>query len=234
MARVISGMAVIIMLGGLVSYLIDDMPVAVMTVKPGTLKISYVNETSRELIRSIEHLLPVSADNLIGTSIDVFHHHPEHQRAILGDPANLPHNARIRLGSEILDLKISAVYDDRSVYLGPMLTWALATKEIEAENRIRQLARYDSLTGIANRNTFQEKLQDVLADSQSRFSLIFIDLDGFKAVNVSARQLGHGSLLPTITTALKNSGLEPGRLEIEITETTLFSDEAQVLSELRW
>ncbi|MCX8996217.1 EAL domain-containing protein [Rhizobiaceae bacterium BDR2-2] len=164
-------------------HMIDDMPVAVMTVEPDTLKINYANETSKQLIRNIEHLLPLKADDLLGTCIDIFHRHPEHQRGILADPANLPHNARIKLGPEVLDLKVSAVRDNDGSYIGPMLTWALVTKEIEAENRILQLAHYDTLTGLANRNTFQEQLAARLAAPEGRIGLLFLDLDGFKLVN---------------------------------------------------
>ncbi|MBO1328848.1 EAL domain-containing protein [Acetobacter suratthaniensis] len=198
LALVTAGMAGIIVLSGLnialmdhrnerehkrLLHMIDDMPVAVMTVEPDTLRINYANTTSRKLIHSIEHLLPVKAENLIGTCIDIFHRHPEHQRRILANPANLPHNARISLGNEILDLKISAINDNNGQYLGPMLTWALVTKEVEAENRILHLARYDSLTGLANRNTFHGLLDTRLQSGSTELSLLFIDLDGFKLVN---------------------------------------------------
>jgi diguanylate cyclase (GGDEF)-like protein len=166
-------------------HMIDDMPVAVMTVEPDTLKINYVNETSRRLVRSIEHLLPLKAENLLGTSIDVFHRHPEHPRRILADPSNLPYSARIELGPEVLDLKISAVKDDQGSYIGPMLTWALVTNEVEAESRIRQLAHYDILTGLPNRNSFHEELEAALSTPGNRSGLLFVDLDGFKIVNDS-------------------------------------------------
>lgn len=163
--------------------MIDDMPVAVMTVDPDTLNINYANETSMELIRKIEHLLPIKADKLVGTCIDVFHRNPQHQRRLLADPKLLPHNARIKLGPEVLDLKVSAVMDEGGTYIGPMLTWALVTKEVEAENRIRQLAHYDTLTGLPNRFTFREELAKGLATPGNRAGLLYIDLDGFKLIN---------------------------------------------------
>lgn len=163
--------------------MIDDMPVAVMTVEPETLIINYANETSKHLIRKIEHLLPIKADELLGTSIDVFHRNPEHQRRILADPANLPHNARIKLGPEVLDLRISAITADDGSFLGPMLSWAIVTKEVEAEGRIRQLAHYDTLTGLANRTTFNAQFDAGLGAMDHGSSLLFIDLDGFKLVN---------------------------------------------------
>ena len=44
------------------------------------------------------------------------------------------------------------------------------------------------------------------------------------SVNVSARQFEGSSLIPSITSALSCSGLEPDRLEIEITETVLMQE----------
>lgn len=162
--------------------MIDEMPIAVMTVDPVTFAINYVNETSKTLIRSIEHLLPIKAEELLGTSIDVFHRHPEHQRRILANPANLPHNARINLGPEVLDLKVSAITASDGTYLGPMLTWAIVTKAVQAESRIHQLAHFDVLTGLANRITFSKQLEARLSEGAD-VSLLLIDLDGFKLVN---------------------------------------------------
>jgi diguanylate cyclase (GGDEF)-like protein/PAS domain S-box-containing protein len=61
----------------------------------------------------------------------------------------------------------------------------------EAEAELQRLARYDSLTGLSNRSFFLETLSQVLVRAErrrSRVGLVFIDLDGFKAVNDN---LGH-------------------------------------------
>jgi diguanylate cyclase (GGDEF)-like protein len=44
------------------------------------------------------------------------------------------------------------------------------------------------------------------------------------SVNVSARQLGTGDLVDTVSSALECSGVEPGRLCLEITETAMMAD----------
>ena len=44
------------------------------------------------------------------------------------------------------------------------------------------------------------------------------------SVNVSARQLGAGDLVETVSSALECSGVEPGRLCLEITETAMMAD----------
>jgi diguanylate cyclase (GGDEF)-like protein/PAS domain S-box-containing protein len=61
----------------------------------------------------------------------------------------------------------------------------------QAETELQRLARYDSLTGLANRSYFLETMDETLLRSgrrRSQAALIFVDLDGFKAVNDN---LGH-------------------------------------------
>ncbi|MDX2052227.1 MAG: GAF domain-containing protein [Polyangiaceae bacterium] len=100
--------------------------------------IRYANAASLKTLRSLETYLPFKADELVGKSIDVFHKHPEHQRKLLSDPKNLPHQALIQLGPETLDLLVSAITDDSGRYLGPMLTWQVVTQKVKTE---REMAR---------------------------------------------------------------------------------------------
>ncbi len=54
------------------------------------------------------------------------------------------------------------------------------------------------------------------------------------AVNVSPAQFKQGNLVFTVQTALENSGLDPSRLELEITEGVLIEDEARARDMLQW
>jgi EAL domain-containing protein (putative c-di-GMP-specific phosphodiesterase class I)/NO-binding membrane sensor protein with MHYT domain/GGDEF domain-containing protein len=53
------------------------------------------------------------------------------------------------------------------------------------------------------------------------------------SVNVSAVQLSEPGLIDTVREALAESGLEPGRLELEMTETAVFSDRERALTALQ-
>ena len=111
--------------------MIDDMPVAVMTADPeNDFKINYINQTSARTLGTIEQYLPVKVANLVGSSFDVFHKNPKHQRNMLADASRLPHRTRIRVGPETLDLQVSAIKDPEGKYLGPMLTWAVVTAQV--------------------------------------------------------------------------------------------------------
>jgi methyl-accepting chemotaxis protein len=115
------------------TQMIENMPVNVMMCDPKDFTITYVNQTSKKTLRSLEHLLPVRVDDLVGTCIDVFHKDPSHQRRILSDPSNLPFSAKIKLGDETLDLLASAMYGEDGSYLGPMLTWSVITERMRLD-----------------------------------------------------------------------------------------------------
>ncbi len=115
---------------GLLSDMIDQMPINVMLADKDSLEITYVNKTSVDTLRPLQALLPVSVDELKGTCIDVFHKNPQMQRDLLADPSQLPHNAKIKVGEDTLDLRMSAVADGEGAYIGPMVTWSLATDRV--------------------------------------------------------------------------------------------------------
>ena len=71
-----------------------------------------------------------------------------------------------------------------------VVTFEEVTQRIKSEERIRQMARYDSLSGLPNRAYFQELVSELIAsgDRKRKVGLIVFDLDDFKSVNDT---LGH-------------------------------------------
>ncbi|MBL8609312.1 MAG: hypothetical protein JNL38_18425 [Myxococcales bacterium] len=124
--------------------------------------IRYANSTSKKTLAGLAQYLPIPLDALVGSSIDVFHKNPSHQRRMLSDPKNLPHKAEIRLGPETLSLMVTPIFDLSNNYMGPMLTWEVITeqvatkrREIEAQERERQTAqelrdKVDAMLAVVN------------------------------------------------------------------------------------
>lgn len=119
-------------------------------------------------------------------------------------------------------LVITGMNDDRAVddafaagaadFILKPIHWAVLRQRarrllaaVQAEKTIRQLAFYDTLTGLPNRVLFTDRFGHALASAQRHhhgLALLFIDLDGFKAVNDTQ---GHGrgdDLLRAVATEL--------------------------------
>ena len=70
--------------------------------------------------------------------------------------------------------------------------WSDISSLREAQERLNYLAHYDALTGLANRNLFNDRLNHALKLAERAaqgLAVVFIDLDHFKHVNDT---LGHG------------------------------------------
>lgn len=75
--------------------------------------------------------------------------------------------------------------------VGSVITFSDITERKEQEAVSWHLANTDSLTGLLNRHHFHSRLEHIFAEAERyerSFALLFIDLDGFKAVN---DRLGH-------------------------------------------
>ena len=66
------------------------------------------------------------------------------------------------------------------------------------ENQLRILARFDSLTGLPNRNQFEEKLSEAMARSsrsKRAMAVMFLDIDHFKNINDTVGHHGGDAVL---------------------------------------
>ncbi|MDQ6982382.1 MAG: sensor domain-containing diguanylate cyclase, partial [Mariprofundus sp.] len=96
------------------------------------------------------------------------------QKEVIGTFALYYSEPRKPKQSEIDSLKAA-------VYLA-----AIAIEHCHAEEKLRQMAHYDPLTGLPNRAMFMDRLKMGLAQARRRnhqFAILFIDLDRFKFIN---------------------------------------------------
>ncbi len=117
-----------------------QLPLNVMFCDPD-LNLIYMNDKSYSTLKSIEHNLPVKADDMIGVCIDVFHKDPPLQRRLIGNPRDyLPHKADIVIGGEDVTLEAVGIWDQEDNYLGAMATWTVTSeqKRLEREQQEAQ------------------------------------------------------------------------------------------------
>lgn len=79
------------------------------------------------------------------------------------------------------------------------------SERVDLEARLQRLAYRDSLTGLPNRARFLELVQETLESSNpadSVFTILFLDMDGFKAVNDSFGHLAGDHLLGEVARRL--------------------------------
>ena len=77
-----------------------------------------------------------------------------------------------------------------------------------AEDKIRYLAYYDVLTGLASRTYLYERIAEMIKSAMRRkegFALLFLDLDGFKDINDTLGHAEGDKFLKIVAERLKNS-----------------------------
>lgn len=147
--------------------MVDNMPINIMMAETENFTINYMNKTSLNTLRTIEHLLPVKADEVEGICIDRFHKKPEHQRGILKDPNNLPYKAKIQLGGETLALDAAAIKDSTGYYIGPMVSWSVITSQETLAKNVMEIAELVSAKSSDLQNS-AEDLSQAAKDSTSQ------------------------------------------------------------------
>jgi diguanylate cyclase (GGDEF)-like protein/PAS domain S-box-containing protein len=122
--------------------------------------------------------------------------HPEDRERVLAaherthathEPLSIEYRLRSRTGEYVFirDEGVIVLDDDGApLYLqGYLLD---ITPERAAEEQLRRQALYDPLTGLANRAFFNERLERAVTGRKGpgeRSALLFVDLNGFKAIN---------------------------------------------------
>lgn len=102
--------------------------------------------------------------------------------------------------------------EDRHLLSGVADHIGIAHAHLAYQERLRRLSERDGLTGLFNRRTFFERLEETLTRPDSGPSaLLYVDLDNFKAVNdLHGHQQGD-TVLKAIGTLL-STGVRPGDL----------------------
>ncbi|MGZ2258781.1 methyl-accepting chemotaxis protein [Roseobacter sp. A03A-229] len=170
------------------SFAFDDSNSAMMIVDPDMV-ITSSNRATKELLdQHVEAFRAVWSNfdpkEMVGHSIDRFHKHPEHQRAILADPAQLPWRTDITIGDLKFELNASYVKAEDGSYAGNILQWRDVTQErmhagiITAIDEEQCMVEYDLAGHVITANRqFLNLLQIDGADAEGRHHQSFLAPD---------------------------------------------------------
>jgi diguanylate cyclase (GGDEF)-like protein/PAS domain S-box-containing protein len=116
-------------------------------------------------------------------------------------------NANLTIGRTTFYVTLTPIYKNNSIYelIGSAID---ITNQKKAEEKIKVLAFYDSLTGLVNRTMFIDTLSKAIQNSElhdNQLAVLFLDFDRFKNINDT---LGHAVgdlMLKQIAERLKKS-----------------------------
>ena len=100
------------------------------------------------------------------------------------------------------------VFDEAGVFLGYRGVGRDVTEVALAELKVQELACFDSLTGLPNRNMFFTELDRTVARARRQgqgFAVCYIDLDRFKTINDTMGHAAGDELLKTMAGRLRGA-----------------------------
>ncbi len=160
---------------------------------------------------AVEPIVGLPAPELLGMNwLDVV---AERDRGAARDLVGLAQGGRtargeIRLISEVghsprVDAVVTEVIDED--LMGFVVTCHDITERHELEQQLTHQAFHDSLTGLANRALFRDRLGHAMARSRGAggYGVLFVDLDDFKTVNDSLGHAAGDDLLREMTARLR-------------------------------
>jgi diguanylate cyclase (GGDEF)-like protein/PAS domain S-box-containing protein len=193
--------------GTFLGDLLDEAPEAVAITVGG--RILYVNREFMKLFGlSSSDCLGVNLDERI-TPLAIRGEAQALEQAVERDGRASMETRRLHRDGDELDVSLLAgPIRVRGDEYGLFYTFRDIRSQKRVEAKLQHQAMHDSLTGLANRALLTDRVQEALKrlrrDGERKFAVIFLDLDGFKAIN---DEMGHDvgdEVLLTVSRVLRD------------------------------
>ncbi|BBP44989.1 hypothetical protein THMIRHAS_03620 [Thiosulfatimonas sediminis] len=148
--------------------------------------IIFVNDSLQKMLEEVEPELKKTlpkfdSKNLIRQNIDIFHLNPQHQIDIL-DNLTSTYDARITVGSVIIDLRVDPIYDAKGKRIGFITEWKNMTNQLEIEHNIERIISDAAKGQLSNRidtshlKEFEKEVSNSVNTLLSSFSDTLLNL----------------------------------------------------------
>jgi diguanylate cyclase (GGDEF)-like protein/PAS domain S-box-containing protein len=166
---------------------------------------------------SVERVLGYGEDELVGRRLSELLQHEEAEKLsgffadVCATPgAPMPRDLPLRRKDGTV-VRLESVFNnllDVATVGGVVLTARDVTERRALEDQLAHQAFHDSLTGLANRALFSERITHAIERGMRRrnlFAVLFIDLDDFKTVNDSLGHAAGDELLVTVAERIRSA-----------------------------
>jgi len=167
------------------------------------LNIIYMNRAIQHMFGEaqsdiVKDLPSFDSVRLIGTNIDVFHRHPEHQRKLLTELRG-SHRATVFLGGRTFSLTVTPVFAEGNVRIGTAVEWVDRTAEVATEQEIAALVDAALKGDFSSRIRLDNKSGFFLQLAEGMNNLLGVVAKGLNDVGRVLNSVARGDLTTTIT-----------------------------------
>jgi diguanylate cyclase (GGDEF)-like protein/PAS domain S-box-containing protein len=169
-------------------------------------QVLYVNQAA-------EGILGIPVDQIVGLNIGDFV--PPDQRLIFSQQIAARKSGQastyevgfMRRDGQRRQVLVTATprFDSNGNYLGSFSIFRDITERKRMEDRLRFQSNHDALTGLYNRNYFEEELKQMNHNRRNPMSVIVVDVDNLKEINDNLGHLSGDELLRRVARLLRSS-----------------------------
>ena len=161
-------------------------------------KVIFANKAMRATLATVtddirRRVPEFDAEQIIGMSMDRFHHSPERQIAVL-ENLDKPYYATVSLGRFTFALVTTAVYDTQGKRIGTAVEWRDRTYEAEIEAEVEELLTRAASGDLSHRLTLTDKVGFFRRHSGHLNELLDRTEEGLDAIEQVMTALAKGDL----------------------------------------
>ncbi|MDR3418766.1 MAG: methyl-accepting chemotaxis protein [Nevskia sp.] len=172
-------------------------------------EIIYLNHSIVEMLAKADadirkDLSQFDARRLMGTSIDLFHRNPEHQKRMLAELRGT-HRTQIKVGGRTFKLTVNPIQNTTGERLGTVVEWLDRTAEVAVEEEIGDIVEAAAQGDFSRRVALDDKEGFFRLLAEKVNELLETSATGLGEIAGLLQSLANGDLTRRITAELKGT-----------------------------